>query len=632
MSSLGILYQRGLPLPMLLDAVAHAETGHLRGPERYRATSPKGARGMYQFMPGNLHDMGYKMPKNIPLSDVLNPTRARELAGKYITGYSDYHNMTSPLEKLVAYNMGPTAASSWMARGGNVAELPKQTRDYIKRAAKFINDQRNKTSNSNQGTQAMASPDGYDDARRAFFTEEEIAEAKRRGIDAYGMIAMRDSAYRTNPGKRRPDAIPSEITESRMPTPQQAAATQVVSAMLDNIINNPQGGNVTTQPGFADFMEGRRLAQLDGLGELLHDGRDAAHLVRHFAVNPFGYDYDYEAIPPALLNNNQFGHYMDGILRANPDVPPPVLVEQAVNEITEAERMERINKPLGSGGKSASLISQALASNYTQPAITGNPLGYDNAPPVKTTVPSAVVSSALAQSPANRRDQSPMAMIAPLKRGNINDLLIRMGSAGLRGAQTSGLESMAAMGDAYRDYYKDQNDMIAKYNAALAKANKGKKGGGGGSPMNGVIVNDALNRIDPLLSGWSTGIGSYLNMIPGSDAQKVKNLLATVKGNIGFDKLQAMRDASPTGGALGQVSERELTFLQSVFGSLEQDQSPEELRYNLQLLRYVYNSIIHGEGNHPYAKPGGAAPVASAAPAAASNNVSAARALVAGTP
>ena len=64
-----------------------------------------------------------------------------------------------------------------------------------------------------------------------------------------------------------------------------------------------------------------------------------------------------------------------------------------------------------------------------------------------------------------------------------------------------------------------------------------------------------------------------------------------------------MRDASPTGGALGQVSERELGFLQSVFGSLDQSQTAEELQYNLELLRYVYNSIVHGEGNHPYQMP-----------------------------
>ena len=594
--SLGVLYQAGMPLPMLLDAVAHAETGHLNGPERYTATSRKGARGMYQFMPGNLHDMGYRMPQNIPLSDVLDPTKARDLAGQYITGYSDYHQFKTPLQQLVAYNAGPTFAAQWIANGEDVSQLPAETQDYIRKAAKYIDDQNNTsttTNNSNQGTQAMASGDGYDDARRAFFTEDEIAQAKRRGIEARGMIARREVAHALDPNKRRQDGLPSD--NPRSSTPQPAPALQQPNMMTRGgvDINNPPGGGVTNDPNFGAFLQGRQ------------GGTE---------ITPSASIFDYSNISPALQNNPQFADYMQGMIQANPDVPPAALA----NTITEAERMMGINNPLGGGGKSASLISSAMASNATTPA---------NTPPITTTVPSAAAPSSGAQPPVNRRDQSPMSMAAP-RIGNINDLLIRMGSAGARGAATSGLESFAAMGDAYTDYYKDQNDMVAKYNESLSKANKGKASKGG-SAMSGVVVNDALNRVDPLLSGWSTGFGSYLNMIPGSDAQKVKNLLATVKGNIGFDKLQAMRDASPTGGALGQVSERELTFLQSVFGSLEQDQSPEELRYNLQLLRYVYNNIIHGAGNHGYTMPGGAA---SAAPAAASNNVSAARAIVAGNP
>ena len=35
--------------------------------------------------------------------------------------------------------MGPTAASAWMASGGDVNQLPKETQDYIKRAAAFLN-------------------------------------------------------------------------------------------------------------------------------------------------------------------------------------------------------------------------------------------------------------------------------------------------------------------------------------------------------------------------------------------------------------------------------------------------------------------------------------------------------------
>ena len=96
----------------------------------------------------------------------------------------------------------------------------------------------------------------------------------------------------------------------------------------------------------------------------------------------------------------------------------------------------------------------------------------------------------------------------------------------------------------------------------------------------------------------ATSFGGLLKSVPGTDAHKLGNLLQTIKGNIGFDYLQKMRQDSPTGGALGQVSNQELSTLQSVFGSLEQTQKAEDLKYNLQLLNHVYNNIIHGEGNH----------------------------------
>ena len=48
-----------------------------------------------------------------------------------------------------------------------------------------------------------------------------------------------------------------------------------------------------------------------------------------------------------------------------------------------------------------------------------------------------------------------------------------------------------------------------------------------------------------------------------------------------------MRDNSPTGGALGQVSEWELVLLQSVLGSLEQAQTKEQFVYNLDRLQKV---------------------------------------------
>ena len=101
----------------------------------------------------------------------------------------------------------------------------------------------------------------------------------------------------------------------------------------------------------------------------------------------------------------------------------------------------------------------------------------------------------------------------------------------------------------------------------------------------------------------ATSFGGLLKAVPGTDAHKLGNLLQTIKGNIGFDYLQKMRQDSPTGGALGQVSNQELSTLQSVFGSLEQTQKAEDLKYNLKLLNHVYNNIIHGEGKHDIPHP-----------------------------
>lgn len=83
-------------------------------------------------------------------------------------------------------------------------------------------------------------------------------------------------------------------------------------------------------------------------------------------------------------------------------------------------------------------------------------------------------------------------------------------------------------------------------------------------------------------TSWLTaGPMSLTDAIPGTPAFELKELVKTIEANIGFDKLQAMRDASPTGGALGQVSDFENRLLQAVRGSLARGQRPETLRRRL---------------------------------------------------
>lgn len=78
---------------------------------------------------------------------------------------------------------------------------------------------------------------------------------------------------------------------------------------------------------------------------------------------------------------------------------------------------------------------------------------------------------------------------------------------------------------------------------------------------------------------WGKGI------LPGTPAYHLRQLLKTIQANVGFDKLQQMREASPTGGALGQVSDKENELLAATAGSLDPKQSADQLERNLRRIK-----------------------------------------------
>ena len=117
----------------------------------------------------------------------------------------------------------------------------------------------------------------------------------------------------------------------------------------------------------------------------------------------------------------------------------------------------------------------------------------------------------------------------------------------------------------------------------------------GGIKTAGVVltnIDEAQRVIKESKLPISGFVGSYLKKIPGTSATDVSALVNTIKANIGFDKLQAMRDASPTGGALGQVSNQEIDFLQSTLNNLNQNQSQEQFNKQLQILENQYLQTI----------------------------------------
>jgi hypothetical protein len=132
-----------------------------------------------------------------------------------------------------------------------------------------------------------------------------------------------------------------------------------------------------------------------------------------------------------------------------------------------------------------------------------------------------------------------------------------------------------------------------------------------------IVLQDIDKAIDQT-SGLTAGVGSLLGAIPGTGARDLQSSIDTIVANIGFDRLQQMREASPTGGALGGIAVPELQMLQAVLGSLRTDQSPEQLKANLQRLKEIYEPIARKAAAYPNASDfgfGGGAADAPAAPA-----------------
>lgn len=103
-----------------------------------------------------------------------------------------------------------------------------------------------------------------------------------------------------------------------------------------------------------------------------------------------------------------------------------------------------------------------------------------------------------------------------------------------------------------------------------------------GTIMKSDNLSNTLTRAIDRVSGLSAGYGSLLSYIPETQARNLKADIETIKANLGFAELERMRDASPTGGALGQVAVQELTYLQSAVANLDQAQSPDSLKRAMQ--------------------------------------------------
>jgi hypothetical protein len=200
--------------------------------------------------------------------------------------------------------------------------------------------------------------------------------------------------------------------------------------------------------------------------------------------------------------------------------------------------------------------------------------------------------------------------------GRMGTAMLGSAGDGLLASMGAGGEAMYAVNDENRaaemgEYENSERLRLeeAQRRAAAARGGSGGAGGGsggaGGVAGGGIYQRATLTALDAIqgyidrdngssnpynnINGFT---GNWLAARSGTPAHDVAGLLNTVEGAIGFDRLDAMRKASKTGGALGAISERELALLSSSLASLRQSASAEEFQRNITLVRTHYQSAV----------------------------------------
>jgi hypothetical protein len=96
-----------------------------------------------------------------------------------------------------------------------------------------------------------------------------------------------------------------------------------------------------------------------------------------------------------------------------------------------------------------------------------------------------------------------------------------------------------------------------------------------------LLVNKAQGLADNKDLGRAVGLLAYIPSIWGGKAANIDAAVDSLAAQLGFNELQEMRQNSPTGGALGNVSDTEGVWLRNSVLALKQSQSAEQFRDNL---------------------------------------------------
>ena len=194
----------------LLKAIEQVESGGRRD-----AVSPKGARGRMQVMPATARQPGYRVKPARNETEEEYTRVGRDYAMALLNHYGGDLEAT-----LVAYNYGPTNANKWIASGRNKRKLPDETRNYITKVNKQLNQR-------NRGIK-MADTSGF--SRMSPKERRSRVRQANRAIERAKSVGMKPKASDLNILKMASKADKGPITEKEMRSDRSKAAKGAIAA------------------------------------------------------------------------------------------------------------------------------------------------------------------------------------------------------------------------------------------------------------------------------------------------------------------------------------------------------------------------------------------------------------------
>lgn len=230
--------------------------------------------------------------------------------------------------------------------------------------------------------------------------------------------------------------------------------------------------------------------------------------------------------------------------------------------------------------------SPAVAAPASQPSLVPPP------PQIQSNVPA--IDGAVPAMPISSQEQAGQPIVTPqetvpfdMARATAADQTLQMPNvpAGLTPKAQQQIQTQGII-----DVNKINAKSVAEEQAALKKEKKTAQQGSDQYTSIVRNIDDALGTINR--TDFSTGLmGAGLQYVPGSAASALQNALLPIKAKMTKDELSKMRAESPTGGAVGQVTEGEWGMLASAYGSLDAIDRPEQLVPTLMAIKSSLTNI-----------------------------------------